>query len=57
MKLWRTRGSFGKFHNLVKHIKGSTLRRQKLEAIIAALCGQNIAVDESVGGGYDRDGT
>jgi hypothetical protein len=58
MKLWRTRGSFGKFHNLVKHIKGSALRRQKLEAIIAALCGQNTAVDEVVAGdeGHDADG-
>ena len=39
----------------MKYIKGSTLRRQKLEAIIAALCGQNIAVDEGAVGGGDHD--
>jgi hypothetical protein len=55
MKLWRTRGSFGKFHNLVKHIKGSALRRQKLKAIIVALCRQNIAFGESVDGGEGHD--
>ena len=39
MKLWRTRGSFGKFNNVVKYIRASPLRRQKLEAILRALVG------------------
>ena len=35
MRLWRTRrGAFGRFHNIVKHIKSSTLRRQRFEEII-----------------------
>ena len=50
MKLWRSRGSFGKFHNIVKHIKGTSLRRQKLEAIIMAV-GRQVGHNITVGGG------
>ncbi|KIW31288.1 uncharacterized protein PV07_02948 [Cladophialophora immunda] len=46
MQLWRRRESFGKFHNIVKHIRVSTHRRQKVEAIIIkALTSQNEVVD------------
>ena len=53
MKLWRTRGSFGKFHNFVKYVKASSLRRQKLDSIIQAIS-QQINIEggmEDVGGG------
>ena len=50
MKLWRSRESFRKFHNIMKHIKGTSLRRQKLEAIIMAV-GRQVGHNITVGGG------
>ena len=53
---WRTRGSFGKFHNVVKYIRASTLRRQGFNIIVKVIVGQNQAVirDNTIGGGVEE---
>ena len=50
MNLWRKRGPFGKFHNVVKHIRASPQRRQRLERCVRA-----IADETGVGGDGGRD--
>jgi hypothetical protein len=41
--LWRTRGSFGKFHNVVKFIRASYLRRREFQAVVEMVVAQSIA--------------
>ena len=33
-RIWRSKGAFGKFHNLVKYIRATSQRRQEFKAII-----------------------
>jgi hypothetical protein len=40
--LWRSRGSFGKLHNVVKHIKASPQRRQDFQAITEMIITQAV---------------
>lgn len=54
MQLWRKRGSFGKFHNVVKHIRNSPLRRQKFEQLLMGFASPQIEVGvASVQSGVD----
>ncbi len=38
--LWRQRGSFGKFHNVVKFIRASPQRRQEFQAVVEMIVSQ-----------------
>ena len=41
--LWRSRGSFGKLHNVVKSVNASPQRRQDFQAILEMTVTQAIA--------------
>jgi hypothetical protein len=41
MALWRKRGSFGKLHNVIRYIRGSSLREQTFRAYIDVVVEQN----------------
>ena len=51
MNHWRKRGPFGKFHNVVKYIRASPQRRQRLERYVRAIADKN---GVGRGGGRDR---
>lgn len=44
MQRWRRRRSFGKFHNVVKHIRNSPIRRQKFERLLMGFISPQVDV-------------
>ena len=53
MEIWRKRGPFGKFHNIVKHIKASLLRKQRFKTFIRGVIKERETFGRGLIGGIE----
>jgi hypothetical protein len=53
MEIWRKRGPFGKFHNIVKHIRASPLRKQRFETFIRGVVEERETFGRGLIGGME----